>query len=480
MRGFIDDIHAGKRDASVVSNLLSETASDTEKDDAWNQLQRDLHTMGIPPELSSRDHTFILATLQNAVDSEDLLKNIRQQPDTPIIPFMPPTSIPQHHTQLANASHPRPMPPPRSRDLDYSDKEVFSPENLPIPVVTELQDTADWAKHAVPVPASDLPIPIASEIPSADDSDKQALPRENYPIPVESEIPRPDDADKQVLPRDNYPIPVATETSSDTLSNSGSAASNSSITSRGKKPSIVSRMKFKLTKNKEEFITLIQMGGLYSVKLALDKGADPNTFNIQGHTALMVAASFGHEDIVELLLEWGALPNKVSNTGDTALGSAAARGYEGIVFKLLARGAGVDFARGLGKTALSQAAERGQEKIVRALLDRGADINALSHTGDTALSQAVQGGHINVVRLLLDCGARVDWTSYPRKTPLFKAVEENRLEVAKLLMERGADPTLAESVRRRSPWSLASTNGQREYLTLFKQYGYDPTRYQFC
>ncbi|KAJ5179137.1 hypothetical protein N7492_002347 [Penicillium capsulatum] len=452
VRGFIDDIHAGERDASVVSSLLSGSSA-TEKDNAWEQLQRDLHELGISPDLSSQDRTFIISTLQKAVDREDLLKNTRQQS---MASNGPTTSIRQHHAQSTNASHASSTAPVPPGDPDHSDKEAIWAANLPIPVATELQGPADWAKQAMPV--DNLPIPVRSEIPfTSDDSDKQAL--------------RPD----------TYPIPVATETSSETRSNSSSAASNAPSVqmSRGKKPSIVSRMKFKLTSNKDEFISLIQMGGMYSVKIALDKGADPNTFNVQGHTALMVAVSFGHESVVELLLEYGALPDKVSNRGDTALGAAALRGYEGIVYKLLARGASVDAARKVGKTALSQAAETGQEKIAREFLNRGADVNAVCHTGDTALSQAAHSGHISLVRLLLDCGAQVDHAAYPRKTPLYKAVEQNRLEVAKLLMERGADPTREESVRGRSPLSLAFTYGRGEILTLFKQYGHDTTSYQF-
>lgn len=52
MRSFIDDVHAGKRDALIVSNALNVEPSDSQKIEAWQKLQHELIDVGIAPELS--------------------------------------------------------------------------------------------------------------------------------------------------------------------------------------------------------------------------------------------------------------------------------------------------------------------------------------------------------------------------------------------------------------------------------------------
>jgi ankyrin repeat protein len=65
-------------------------------------------------------------------------------------------------------------------------------------------------------------------------------------------------------------------------------------------------------------------------------------------TALGVAASRGHLDVVTFLIEAGADIHKARNDGMTALGMAAAEGHFDIVRLLLEHGADVHSAgRGL-------------------------------------------------------------------------------------------------------------------------------------
>lgn len=453
MRSFIDDIHAGKRDALIVRNALDVGASASQTSEAWQKLQHELNDVGIAPELSHQDHDFIISVLDKAVKDENLFRSIEQAP------------------QIGDATRP----------LRTQFPTNVSPTNN-YPEVRYMDDTD---KIALPRGLSDLPISIATEMQA--DTDKQVLPREDFPEPVLSATYSPGEGtDKEVF-CENFPIPLEAEPgSSTTLSGTYSDASSSRGSAsypkivRSKKPSIMRKMKFKLTTSKDEFIDLIKQGGLYSVQRALDKGADVNTMDLHGQTALMVAILFSQEHIVDLLLEYDANPALISAKGDSALSIAASRGAERIVRTLLVRGAALDGRKNLANTALSQAAEWGHENVVRLLFNAGADINGLSHTGDTALSQAAMNGHVDIVRFLLDNGAIPDHTAYPRKTALYKAVEQDRPEVVRVLLQRGADPHLPESIRAWTPLTLAAMHGRTEILAMLTYgTGGTPNQYQY-
>lgn len=76
----------------------------------------------------------------------------------------------------------------------------------------------------------------------------------------------------------------------------------------------------------------------FVIKFLLKRDVDIDARNDQGETALIIAAWYGREELVELLLSKGADPNIKTREGLTALKVAKANGYDGIVKKLLARG----------------------------------------------------------------------------------------------------------------------------------------------
>jgi len=80
-------------------------------------------------------------------------------------------------------------------------------------------------------------------------------------------------------------------------------------------------------------------GSAALVKLALDKGSDPNAKDKYQATALHAAARSGREPIVRLLLEKKANPNAKDKRGETPLHRAAGIGHLEIVRLLLTAGA---------------------------------------------------------------------------------------------------------------------------------------------
>jgi len=71
----------------------------------------------------------------------------------------------------------------------------------------------------------------------------------------------------------------------------------------------------------------VEAGDLARVQVLLDSGTDPNPFDVEGRTPLMVAAQSGREDLVQCLLAGGADPSLTDRIGETALGKAAAHGH---------------------------------------------------------------------------------------------------------------------------------------------------------
>lgn len=107
-----------------------------------------------------------------------------------------------------------------------------------------------------------------------------------------------------------------------------------------------------------------------------------------GVTALVLAATFGHMQVVQDLILAGADVSRtcVPPAEVSALSGAACAGHADIIDLLIKAGAGVDQRLGNGNTALIYAASSGSVTGVRALLKAGADVNAKSDDGDTALS----------------------------------------------------------------------------------------------
>jgi ankyrin repeat protein len=62
------------------------------------------------------------------------------------------------------------------------------------------------------------------------------------------------------------------------------------------------------------------------VRLLLDAGADPNSLDNGGNTALIDACAWGNSETVRMLLAAGADPNRVTKDGSTALNTAEAYG----------------------------------------------------------------------------------------------------------------------------------------------------------
>lgn len=167
-----------------------------------------------------------------------------------------------------------------------------------------------------------------------------------------------------------------------------------------------------------------------------DNEVDSELFlhNNEAVTPMWLAASEGHDRIVDMLLQHGetvyeggvydvAIDDADEIDGFTPLGIAALRGHVAVVDRLLAAGANTSRGRGSGPGApLHLAAERGHLAVVERLLqDDRVDIDIarrFGRHGATPLWNAAKSGHADVVRALVLKGADRTLATLDGITPL--------------------------------------------------------------
>ncbi len=200
------------------------------------------------------------------------------------------------------------------------------------------------------------------------------------------------------------------------------------------------------------------------VELLLSKGVDIEAKNtINNYTALLAAASQGHELTVRCLLEARANVNARSAKGFTALHKAAAFASEALFDALLARGSLLEARTTEGSTALIIAAKNDNPLGIEILLDAGADLEGQDERKRTALSWAVIENAANAMRTLLDRGALAE-------VPLYLACSRGLSSAVRSLLEAGANPN-ANCAEGRTCLIAAAQHGHNEVLILLVEYG---------
>lgn len=140
------------------------------------------------------------------------------------------------------------------------------------------------------------------------------------------------------------------------------------------------------------------------VKPLLDRKADPNLLIPDKKVSpLGIAVFHDNRDMVAMLLDAGANPNIHTFQGRTALIVAASLGHDVVVGMLLAKGADINAQNDQGNTALMIAASNGKNKTVEMLLAHQADPTIKNSDGKTALDLAGDNGKENVVKILTEC-----------------------------------------------------------------------------
>ena len=187
-------------------------------------------------------------------------------------------------------------------------------------------------------------------------------------------------------------------------------------------------------------------GQLVVAKFLVNSGADLESKDSAGRTALYWAASQGHRGLIELLLASKANPDNGDKEGKTALHGAAERGFRSVGEVLLDHGSSVNAKTMAGVTPLHLAVANGFRAMTELLLGRQADVNAkasnilvagFSYSG-TPLHIAATRGDQALTELLLTRKADLEAINRNGVTPLGAASSAGHRQTAAILLAQGA------------------------------------------
>ncbi|KAG6622120.1 TKL protein kinase [Phytophthora cinnamomi] len=218
-------------------------------------------------------------------------------------------------------------------------------------------------------------------------------------------------------------------------------------------------------------------GDLECLEEILDSGrVGVNDVDVDGFTALMVAAAEGHRDVVRALLRRGAdVGVRTHELRSTALHFAAKNGDAEIVAALCECDAAVvDCWNVNADTPLIWACIEGRAEAVKVLLKHGADVNMLNQYGASTLLCAVMIGEdpeqdaesdkrrAEIVTMLLEKnGELVNFQDREGSTAMHLAASCGYLECVKTLLTFGADITLRNAIGQ-TPLEEAQDSELRE------------------
>lgn len=194
-----------------------------------------------------------------------------------------------------------------------------------------------------------------------------------------------------------------------------------------------------------------------------------------GSTALHLAASEGHVDMVHKLLRLGAgevhLAGGRKKYARTPLHEAAINGHLDVCRALVDFGLLVDCHTTRGRTPLMYAVKGNFLDVARYfVLECGANVDEQNEMGVTSLYLACQDGHEEMVRFLVeDAHANVNLSNRTRHSPLHEAVAGGFAGVVAFLLEHGADKYVVDAMGV-TVWHEAAGNGSVEMLELLVKY----------
>ena len=247
------------------------------------------------------------------------------------------------------------------------------------------------------------------------------------------------------------------------------------------------------TPRDQQLLNAVKAGDSAAATALLQRGANANSAEPDGTTALHWAVRNDNTTLVGRLLRAGANAKAANRYEVTPIVLACQTGDASVVASLLKAGVGANATGPLGETALMTCARSGSVEAAKILIAQGASVDAVeSWRGQTALMWAAAQGHPEMMTTLIKAGADVNgrsavvaWerqrTKEPREkwlppgglTPLLLAARQGCLDCAMVLIEAGADANVIDP-QGNSALLIAAINGHFDVAKFLVQNGTDP------
>ncbi|XP_075385037.1 protein phosphatase 1 regulatory subunit 12B isoform X2 [Tenrec ecaudatus] len=242
------------------------------------------------------------------------------------------------------------------------------------------------------------------------------------------------------------------------------------------------------------FLAACSSGDTDEVKKLLARGADINTVNVDGLTALHQACIDENLDMVKFLVENRANVNQQDNEGWTPLHAAASCGYLNLAEYFISHGASVSIVNSEGEVPSDLAEEPAmKDLLLEQVKKQGADLEQArkeeeqqmlqdarqwlnsgkiedvrqARSGATALHVAAAKGYSEVLRLLIQAGYELNVQDHDGWTPLHAAAHWGVKEACSILAEALCDMDLRNKLGQ-TPFDVAD-EGLVEHLELLQK-----------
>jgi len=216
------------------------------------------------------------------------------------------------------------------------------------------------------------------------------------------------------------------------------------------------------------------------VRMILKKTKEVDTPSQDGWSPLLCCAEHNkrYYVIARMLLEKGADPNHRNREHVSTLYLSAVSGFIDFVELLFEFGADPNIEERHGWRPLHAAVEKGHIRVVQRILEHEkANVNVRNSLGFTACYLAARFNNPKMLRFLLENGADSSLASENGWTPILGACQKDmgHIECVKILLEHGADPSSVNSNGVGALY-LASYSNHVDILKLLLDSGADITQ----
>lgn len=194
------------------------------------------------------------------------------------------------------------------------------------------------------------------------------------------------------------------------------------------------------------------LGNKQCVEMLLKAGANPNIQNNKGNTALLSAIKNHHLDIAEIILSkmmhddrFKNGINLQTNGGLTALNMAVSFKHNNIIHNLITAGADVNISDARGNTPLINAIDFNNILAVETLINSKADVNLSNKDKETPIILAVKLRAFDIIKFLVLARADVNMQDKNGNTAFNIAIMNNLFEIANYLLDNNANPNIFNS-----------------------------------